>query len=111
NPDVASRMLPLEPGLFDVVIFDEASQMRVVDALPSLYRAKRVIISGDEKQLPPTSFFGTRIQASPADDDDGDNCPWAELDGDPVDDGADAEAGAGSIDPRELAASERHIKD
>jgi primosomal replication protein N'' len=111
NPDVASRMLPLEPGLFDVVIFDEASQMRVVDALPALYRAKRVIISGDDKQLPPTSFFGTRVQAGPADDDNGDDDPWAELDGDPIDDGADAEAGAGSIDPRELAASERHIKD
>jgi hypothetical protein len=111
NPDVASRMLPLEPGLFDAVIFDEASQMRVVDALPSLYRAKRVIVSGDEKQLPPTSFFGTRVQADPVDDDDGDDDPWGQLDGDPVDDGADAEASVGSIDPRELAASERHIKD
>ena len=111
NPDVASRMLPLEPGLFDVVIFDEASQMRVYSALPALYRAKRVIVSGDEKQLPPTSFFGARVQSGPADDDDGDDNPWAELDDDPVEDGADAEAGAGSIDPRELAASERHIKD
>ncbi|HEX6002105.1 MAG TPA: AAA domain-containing protein [Hyphomicrobiaceae bacterium] len=111
NPDVASRMLPLEPGLFDTVVFDEASQMRVDSALPALYRAKRVVVSGDEKQLPPTSFFGTRIQADPADDDDGDDDPWGELDADPADDGADAEAGASSIDPRELAASERHIKD
>ncbi|AGK58683.1 serine/threonine protein kinase [Hyphomicrobium denitrificans 1NES1] len=110
NPDVASRMLPLESGLFDVVIFDEASQMRVVNALPALYRAKRAIISGDEKQLPPTNFFGTRAEASsPADDDTDD--PWSNVDGDPVEDGADAEANVGSIDPRELAASERHIKD
>jgi primosomal replication protein N'' len=85
--------------------------MRVVNALPALYRAKRVVISGDEKQLPPTSFFGTRLQAGPADSDEDDDDPWADQDGDPVDDGADAEAGAGSIDPRELAASERHIKD
>ncbi|MBU2582426.1 MAG: DUF4011 domain-containing protein [Alphaproteobacteria bacterium] len=110
NPDVASRMLPLEPGLFDVVIFDEASQMRVVNALPALFRAKRAIISGDEKQLPPTNFFGTRSEAPvPIDDDDED--PWARPDDDPVEDGADAEAGATTIDPRELAASERHIKD
>src|SRR5262249_13700420 len=64
-----------------------------------------------EKQLPPTSFFGTRVQAGPVDDDDGDDDPWGQLDGDPVDDGADAEASVGSIDLRELAASERHIKD
>lgn len=110
NPDVASRMLPLEPGLFDVVIFDEASQMRVANALPALYRAKRAIICGDEKQLPPTNFFGTKSEgADPVDEDAGD--PWAVRDDEPVEDGADAEAGVASIDLRELAASARHIKD
>ncbi|MDX2308764.1 MAG: AAA domain-containing protein [Hyphomicrobium sp.] len=110
NPDVASRMLPMEPGLFDVVIFDEASQMRVVNALPALFRAKRAIISGDEKQLPPTNFFGTKLDApDPVDDDLED--PWAVPDDDLVEDGADAEAGSASIDQRELDASERHIKD
>lgn len=110
NPDVASRMLPMEPGLFDVVIFDEASQMRVVNALPALFRAKRAIISGDEKQLPPTNFFGTKLDTpNPVDDDFED--PWAVPDDDPVEDGADAEAGSASIDQRELDASERHIKD
>ena len=57
NPDTASLLLPLRAGMFDVVIFDEASQIPVENALPSLYRAKRVIISGDEKQMPPTNAF------------------------------------------------------
>ena len=57
TPDVVSAIFPLKKGLFDVVIFDEASQMPVEYALPSLYRAKRFVIAGDEKQLPPTDFF------------------------------------------------------
>lgn len=63
NPDVASRVLPLRAGLFDVVVFDEASQIPVEHALPSLYRAKRVVVSGDEKQMPPTSFFSSRLKS------------------------------------------------
>ncbi len=42
---------------FDVVIFDEASQVMVEDAISSILRAKQVIIVGDSKQLPPTTFF------------------------------------------------------
>ena len=52
NPDVASRILPLKAGLFDTVIYDEASQIPVEFALPTLYRAKISIVSGDEKQMP-----------------------------------------------------------
>ncbi|MFZ1103805.1 MAG: AAA domain-containing protein, partial [Hyphomicrobiaceae bacterium] len=63
NPDVASRLLPLRPGMFDVVVYDEASQMPVECALPTLFRGKTVIVSGDEKQLPPTSFFATRVES------------------------------------------------
>lgn len=62
TPDIASQILPLKAGLFDVVIYDEASQMPVEYALPTLYRAKTIIVSGDEKQMPPTSFFSTQIQ-------------------------------------------------
>jgi hypothetical protein len=65
NPDVASRVLPLKAGQFDLVIFDEASQIPVEHAAPSLFRAKRTVISGDDKQMPPSSFFASRI------DDDG----------------------------------------
>ncbi len=60
NPEVVSQVLPLKAGLFDVVIFDEASQMLVDHCLPALYRAKRVIISGDEKQMPPSSSFSRK---------------------------------------------------
>jgi primosomal replication protein N'' len=63
NPDVASRLLPLRAGLFDVVVFDEASQIPVEHALPALYRAKRAVVSGDEKQMPPTSFFISRLDS------------------------------------------------
>jgi very-short-patch-repair endonuclease len=42
---------------FDVVIFDEASQVRPCDAINALYRSEAMIVAGDQKQLPPTSFF------------------------------------------------------
>ena len=42
---------------FDVVIFDEASQVRPCDAVNALYRGHAMIVAGDQKQLPPTSFF------------------------------------------------------
>jgi primosomal replication protein N'' len=63
NPDVASRVLPRRSRLFDVVIYDEASQMLVEHAIPTLFRASRVVISGDEKQMPPSAFFTTRIDS------------------------------------------------
>ncbi|MDQ1656789.1 MAG: hypothetical protein QOD41_1872, partial [Cryptosporangiaceae bacterium] len=57
SPLSVSDTLPLTAGLFDVVVFDEASQVPLEDAVPSLYRAPQVIVVGDEMQLPPTSFF------------------------------------------------------
>lgn len=63
NPEVASQALPLKANLFDVVIYDEASQLLVDYAVPTLYRAKRAIISGDEKQMPPTSFFASKVDS------------------------------------------------
>lgn len=68
SPDVASRILPLAAGLFDLAIFDEASQMPVEYAAPALFRAKRVVIAGDEKQMPPTSFFGGRLEGDETDE-------------------------------------------
>jgi primosomal replication protein N'' len=71
NPDVASRLLPLKARLFDLVIYDEASQMPVEYAVPTLFRAGRVVISGDEKQMPPTSFFASRIDGDEDEEFDG----------------------------------------
>lgn len=50
---------PLESDslMFDVVIFDEASQIFPEDAAPAISRGRQVIVVGDEKQLPPTAFF------------------------------------------------------
>ncbi|MCL1944531.1 MAG: DUF4011 domain-containing protein [Firmicutes bacterium] len=44
---------------FDVVIFDEASQIFPWDSLGSIYRAKQVVVVGDSKQMPPSNFFET----------------------------------------------------
>jgi primosomal replication protein N'' len=57
NPNTASRLFPLKESYFDVVVFDEASQCPVEQAVPAIYRSKRIVVAGDEKQLPPTSFF------------------------------------------------------
>lgn len=55
-------------SFFDVVIFDEASQCRLEEALPVLTRGKRVVIAGDPKQLPPTRFFESGVVASEDDE-------------------------------------------
>lgn len=67
SPLSVSDTLPLEGNLFDVVIFDEASQIPVEEAIPALYRSSQVIVVGDEMQLPPTSFFS----AGRAEDEEG----------------------------------------
>jgi very-short-patch-repair endonuclease len=70
-PNVAGRLTPCllmsplsiaqylapETALFDLVIFDEASQIPAWDAIGAMARGKRVVVVGDPKQLPPTNFF------------------------------------------------------
>jgi hypothetical protein len=63
SPETVAQIFPREP-FFDVVIFDEASQCRLEEALPVLTRAKRVVIAGDPKQLPPTRFFESAVITS-----------------------------------------------
>jgi very-short-patch-repair endonuclease len=57
NPTVCSSVLPLQEGIFDVVIFDEASQLRLEDTFAGLIRGKVKIVSGDSQQMPPSSYF------------------------------------------------------
>jgi len=52
-----SNSLPLKPGMFDVVIIDEASQCDIASCFPVLYRAKKAVIVGDDKQLAHLSFL------------------------------------------------------
>ena len=56
---------------FDVVIFDEASQVKPVDAFGAVLRADQAVVVGDSKQLPPTNFFDSMAQDR--DDDDEEN--------------------------------------
>lgn len=56
---------------FDLVIFDEASQICTEDAIGSIFRANQCIIVGDREQLPPTNFFNASLQDTDFDNDDG----------------------------------------
>jgi very-short-patch-repair endonuclease len=49
---LASRSIPLEPDLFDVVVVDEASQCTLTNLLPLIYRGKSLVVIGDKEQLP-----------------------------------------------------------
>ena len=60
---IVAQILPRLP-MFDVIVFDEASQCRLEEALPVLTRGRRVVIAGDTKQLPPTRFFETTVVTS-----------------------------------------------
>lgn len=60
NPSVCSSIFPLRRGLFDLVIFDEASQLRLEDTYPALIRGRFQIISGDVHQMPPSSHFSNQ---------------------------------------------------
>jgi predicted DNA-binding WGR domain protein/DNA polymerase III delta prime subunit len=60
SPLSVSDTLPLNDSEFDVVIFDEASQITLEEAIPSIFRAKQAIVVGDEMQLPPTNFFSAK---------------------------------------------------
>ena len=52
-----SQFFPLQKEIFDTLIIDESSQVEVINTIPALYRAKKVIIVGDNKQLTPSRFF------------------------------------------------------
>ena len=82
SPLSVADVLPLQPDLFDVAIFDEASQVQMEDAAPTLFRAPQVIVVGDEKQLPPTNFFGGGETEDDADVDEEDIGATLALDAD-----------------------------
>ena len=60
NPLTVSEFLPCQPDLFDLIIFDESSQIPLEDGIPAIYRAKQVVVVGDSKQMPPSRFFSSR---------------------------------------------------
>ncbi|HEY9294908.1 MAG TPA: DEAD/DEAH box helicase, partial [Phormidium sp.] len=61
SPASVAQFIPPGSITFDLLIIDEASQMRPEEALGSIARAKQIVVVGDPKQLPPTDFFKTRF--------------------------------------------------
>lgn len=57
SPETVSNIFPLEKGMFDMIIVDEASQLAAERTMPFLYRGKRKVIAGDENQLKPNDLF------------------------------------------------------
>ena len=74
SPISVSQFLPSD-AKFDLVLFDEASQLVPEDAIGAIYRGKTLVVAGDNKQLPPTSFFQKNLI---------DNVDWDELSDDDV---------------------------
>lgn len=69
SPISVAQFLP--PGLikFDLLVFDEASQVKPEDALGAVARANQIVVVGDQKQLPPSSFFD-RLASEGTDEED-----------------------------------------
>lgn len=59
SPETVSAIFP-NMEVFDLVIFDEASQCFTEEAIPALFRGKQVLVSGDSKQLPPSDLYKPR---------------------------------------------------
>ncbi|BDO43812.1 DUF3320 domain-containing protein [Cellulomonas sp. NTE-D12] len=76
SPESVARFFPPRADLFDVVVFDEASQIRVADAVGAMGRGRSVVVVGDSKQMPPTQF----AEASASSSDDEEYLPEEVLD-------------------------------
>ncbi|MBI3072794.1 MAG: DUF4011 domain-containing protein [Deltaproteobacteria bacterium] len=66
TPEAAAEVFPFEESVFDLVVFDEASQLTAERSLPVAFRGKRIVVAGDEEQMPPSHFF----ESMTADDDE-----------------------------------------
>ena len=71
SPISVAQYIDLKSEKFDLVIFDEASQMPTSEAVGAIARGKALIVVGDSKQMPPTSFFtSTQVEEEEANIDD-----------------------------------------
>ena len=71
SPPSVAKFLPRCQVQFDIVIFDEASQLRASEAIGAIARSKQVLVVGDDKQLPPSNFFKLGGDDGPIALDDG----------------------------------------
>ena len=70
SPLSVAQFLPSDFNGFDLVVFDEASQMTTWDSVGAIARGKNVIVVGDPKQMPPTSFFSGAVNVDDPDEED-----------------------------------------
>ena len=76
SPLVVAQLLPLgDKPPFDVVVFDEASQIPPADAVSALLRGRQAIVAGDPKQLPPSNFFGSSGEDEDEDEENDQDAP------------------------------------
>ena len=69
---------------FDIVLFDEASQLKLEDNLPALLKGKQIVIAGDEHQMPPSNYFSKIFDGSIDDEDDFDEDDQPVIDRDNI---------------------------
>ena len=62
SPEAVSAIFPMQEGLFDLVIFDEASQCYSEYGIPAAFRGKQLVITGDSKQLSPSDLYKIRYE-------------------------------------------------
>ncbi len=67
SPENVSNLLPLTKNMFDLVIFDEASQVFIESTIPAIFRGKNIVVAGDSKQLRPSTAFMKRYLGAPPD--------------------------------------------
>jgi superfamily I DNA and/or RNA helicase/very-short-patch-repair endonuclease len=70
SPEDVSTIMPLKENLFDLILFDEASQIFIESTLPTIYRGRHIVVAGDNKQLRPSAQFIRRYMGTDIDDAD-----------------------------------------
>jgi superfamily I DNA and/or RNA helicase len=70
SPLSIAQFLPPGSATFDLLVIDEASQVKPEEALGAIARARQIVVVGDQKQLPPTSFFDRLMDAESNDEED-----------------------------------------
>lgn len=70
TPDVCSNLFKSKNKYFDIIMFDEASQLKLEHTLPALLKGKQIVIAGDEHQMPPSNYFSPILEGEIEDEDD-----------------------------------------
>jgi superfamily I DNA and/or RNA helicase/transcription elongation GreA/GreB family factor/very-short-patch-repair endonuclease len=70
SPDICCNLFREMNGYFDIVMFDEASQLRLEDNLPAILKGKQIVIAGDEHQMPPSNYFSKIFDGLVEDEED-----------------------------------------